>query len=111
MGWFGTKNKQQHVQVVATAWDMQRIEERERKRRFFIFLDIIAILSFLLGAFLLYLKEYIYGSILILIAIFIGWYFIFRKRTKRYKNFSRPNRNNRRNRRFQDRRHRHHKRR
>ena len=99
MGWFDTKNKQQHIQVIANAWDMQRIEERNRRRKWFIFLDIVVVISLLIGICLIYYsKDYVSGVVFILIGLFIFLYFVFKKRARRHKNFSRRN----------NRRHRHH---
>jgi hypothetical protein len=68
----------------------EKYEDKKRRRQFFTLLDIIAILCFIAGiVFIYYLKDYVTGSILILIAIFIVLYFIFRVKIKRYKNFLR----------------------
>jgi drug/metabolite transporter (DMT)-like permease len=107
MGWFDTKNKHQQVIVTANAWDMQKIEERNRKRSWFIFLDIIAVICLIIGIGLIYYeKNYITGSIFVLIGLFIFLYFVFKKSFRKTRNFAPQNRNFHRNRHKNFRRHR-----
>ena len=102
MGWFDAQNKQQNVHVIASAWDMQRIEERNRKRRLFIILDVIAVIFLLVGIGLIYYeKNYFAGSICIIIGLLIFYFLFFRKKSREYKNFPRRNKHRRhRHRRF-----------
>lgn len=94
MGWFDTKNKHQHTIVTANAWDMQKIEAQNRRRKWFIFLDIVAIICLLIGINYIYShKNYVTGSIFIIIGLFIFLYFIFRKKFRRTRNFAQRNRN------------------
>ena len=87
MGWADTNNKRQHVQVMANAWDMQRIEEMNRRRRGFIFLDIFLVICILIGVAYMYAKDYTTGFIFLAIGIVILLYLILRK--KRRKNSQR----------------------
>lgn len=83
MGWFDTKNKHQQVVITANAWDMQRIEERERRRRWFIFLDVVIVICFLVGISFIYsAKNYVTGGLFIGIAVLIILYLMFRKKKK-----------------------------
>ncbi|MBM3234001.1 hypothetical protein FJZ19_02810 [Candidatus Pacearchaeota archaeon] len=105
MGWGNTKNKHQQVIVTANAWDMQRIEERNRRRKWFIFLDVVLIVCILIGiGFIYYNKNYQMGGIFLVIGIFILLYLVFRKRRKprnvrrfrQHRNFKRNRRHRRR---------------
>ncbi len=99
MGWFDTKNKQQNVHVVASAWDMQKIEERNRRRRWFIFLDIILVLCIIIGiAFIYYGNNYRVGVTFLAIGLLIILYLVFKKKEKRNSKFK--NRRNFRRRNF-----------
>lgn len=98
MSWFDTKNKHQHVIVTANAWDMQRIEAKNRKRKWFIFLDILAVVCLLIGiGFIYYDKNYTTGAVFIILGLFIFLYFVFRKKTQRSKHRNFRGRRRRRN--------------
>ena len=88
MGWLDTKesHKHQNVHVFAKGSLKQadRIHERDRKRNFFIVLDLICVFCLLIGVlFLAYGIDYKFGAILIVIGLIIIGYFIFRKRKRR----------------------------
>src|SRR3989344_6182932 len=90
MGWFDTKNKRQNVIVTANAWDMQRIEERKRKRKWFIFLDIILVICILIGIiFIYYNQDYKTGIIFLVIGLLIFIYLFSKKRRRKNNNFRR----------------------
>jgi len=97
MGWLDvdSKKKEQHTQVIATGniKDVDRIQQRERKRRWFIFLDIILVVCTLIGIGFIYTKDYLTGVIFIIIGLIILGYLILRKRRKRFSKPRRPQRN------------------
>lgn len=77
--------KKKHIQIHITGRfkEVQRYESLQRRRKFFIFLDIIAIIFLLIGMFEIYLKKYITGALLILVTVIIIAYFILRKKQRR----------------------------
>ncbi len=101
MGWLDVRDdrKRQHLQMIATGniRDIDRIQQRERRRRWFIFIDIVAILSAIIGYLSYQASFYITSCWFFGITLIIILYLIFRK-------FSRKRRNNnfrhRRNRKF-----------
>lgn len=85
MGWLDTKESHRHqnVHVIAKGNINQadRIHQRERRRQWFIFLDVVMVFCILLGIlFLVYGINYIIGIILIAIGLSIISFFILRKR-------------------------------
>jgi len=55
-------------------------KERKRKRNFFILLDIIALISFVVSIYLFYQGKIINGILTLLVSVLIVVYFILRKR-------------------------------
>ncbi|MEK6825220.1 MAG: hypothetical protein AABY00_00360 [Nanoarchaeota archaeon] len=103
MGWLDVKEGKggQHLQMIATGniSEIDRIQQRERRRKWFIFLDVVAILS-LIVSYLLYKAKFYseaYWSFGVAIVIFI--YLIFKKIKSNHYFKKRKDRNFRRNRR------------
>ena len=95
MGWLDTREgrRKQHLQMIATGniRDIDRMHERDRKRRWFIFLDIALVICILIGiAFIYYNQDYITGIVFIVVGLLILLYLIFRKK-RRHQNFQRRN--------------------
>ena len=92
MGWFDTNNKHQQVIVTANAWDMQRIEDRQRRRKWCIVFNVVAVILLLIGVSYIYSKQdYKTGVVYIIIGLFILLFNTF-KRLFRSKNSSRHHR-------------------
>ena len=104
------KNKSMHLQVQGNFRDLQRYEEMQRRKRWFIFLDFLIVICLLIGIGMIYFfKNYTAGAVFILIGAFIILYFILRKRARKVRRFAHPtNQRNfrRKNRRFRNRRYR-----
>lgn len=87
MGLFNTpeNRRRQHIQINATGniKDIDRIEQRERRRRIFIFFDVLAVFLIIIGILSIYYKAYFFGIVLTVIGIGIIIYFIFRKTNKK----------------------------
>ena len=89
MGLFDTpaNRKRQHLQLIATGniRDIDRIQQRDRKRHLFIVLNIILAISIFMGiGFIAYNGDYTTGIILIAIGLFIIVYLIFKKRKHKH---------------------------
>jgi len=88
--------KRKHIQVVVggNLRDVIRHEKAERKRKWFIFLDIVAVICLLIGVGLIYYnKNYTTGGLFVVIGLVILLYFVFRRSFRRTRNFTPQNRN------------------
>jgi len=95
MGWLDKGNQNTQIHGFGNIRDLDRIHQRERKRKIFLFLDFISIISILIGILIIYsFKDYITGFVFIGIGIIILVYFISRKlkRKPRHKNHRRHRR-------------------
>jgi len=92
MGWLDTKEsrRNQHLQMIATGniRDIDRIQQRERKRRWFIFLDVVLVACIIIGIiFTYYDNNYKTGIIFLVIGLVIFLYLVLRKSLRKKRNF------------------------
>jgi len=84
MGWLDTpeERRRQHIQMIAKGdiKDLDRIHERDRRRRIRTVFWIIAVISALVGIYFMNIQDYVKMSVAFLLTILIVVSIVFRRR-------------------------------